>query len=153
MLRGPLSFRRPDLRGDICRLIGLVCHGHVDGELLIPVGSLVEMLGITVAPDFRIQLDARGDLHFSGDRFRNAGPVIEREVRLMGMTMNLEIPNPLQGSIHRSHDRFALVFDPGGSFTVGRFVFETELSRLALDPERIHIHFRTGPPVRIELTE
>lgn len=153
MLGGPLVFRRPDLRGEICSLIGLVCHGHVDGELLVPVGALVQMLGVSVAPDFRIQLDARGDLHFSGERFRNAGPVINREVRLMGMGMSLEIASPLTGTIHRQHDRFRLDFDPGASFGVGRFVFETELSRLAIDPDRVQAQFRTGPPVRIELTE
>lgn len=151
LLAGPLVFRRPELRGDICSLIGLVNHGHVGGELSIPVDSLVKMLGVNMRRELHEQLLTRGDLHFSGSRFRNVGPVIQRQVRLMGMPMNLEVASPLAGEIGRDHGAFDLHFEPGASFTLGRFVFETELATLRVATEEMIIRFRTGPEVRIEL--
>ncbi len=150
---GPVEIRRPELRGDVCTLIGVVCHGHVGGELLLPVGQLVRMFGINVASELREQLDDRGDLHFTGEQFVNEGPVIRREIKLRGMPLDLEIASPLRGQLDRSYDRFTLHFAPGASFRVGRLVFEAELASLAVTADRVVLDFRPGLQLRVELTE
>lgn len=150
---GAVEFRRPDLRAEICTIIGVVCHAHTGGNLRLPVGNLVPMLGVTVAPEFQQQLDERGDLCFSGSRFANAGPIIRREVRVMGVGANLEIASPLRGVVTRGEDRFILDFEPGSSFRAGRFVFEVELARLSVTPDHVLVHFRGGPEIRIHLTD
>ena len=148
----PIEVRRPELRADVCTLIGMVCHGHVDGQLLLPVRQLVKMFGVNVSPEFQAQLDERGDLRFLGDQFINEGPVIRREVRLRGMPADLEIASPLSGTVERGFDHFVLSFNPGASFRVGRFIFEAELARLSIDAERVVLELRPAGSVRVELT-
>jgi hypothetical protein len=149
----PVSpIRRPDLRGDVCSLIGLVCHGHVDGALQLPIGQLVRTFGVPVAPDFHAQLDDRGDLHFAENVFHNHGPLIRRDVRLFGIGGELEIASPLRGTLDRGFDRFALDFEPGASFRVGRFLFEAELARLDINDQRVLASFRPGFELAVELT-
>lgn len=151
MLTGPLTFRRPHLRGEICTLIGLVNHGHVDGELHVPVEALVRMLGVSMSAQLHETLSRRGDLHFSGARFTNDGPPIDRQVRLMGTTMNFEMCPRLAGTITRDVGTFTLAFDPGASMSIGRFVFESELAAIHVDSDHLLVKFRVGPEVRIDL--
>jgi hypothetical protein len=129
----------------------MVCHGHVGGELSLPVGQIVRTFGIPVAADFHAQLDDRGHLHFTGERFHNVGPVIRREVRLLGIGGELEIASPLQGGLVRGFDRFELHFDPGASFRVGRFLLEAELGRLDIDDTRVIASFRQGFELSVDL--
>jgi len=150
---GPLEVRRPQLRPEVCKLIGMVCHGHADGQLLLPVGQLVRMLGVRVTPEFQAQIDDRGDLHFAGEQFDNQGPAIRREVRLRGVPADLEIASLLSGTIERGFDNFTLHFTPGQSFRVGRLIFEAELATLAVNADRLVLELRPAGLVRVELTE
>lgn len=129
----------------------MVCHGPTD--LRLPVGDLLRMLGVNLAPELREQLDERGDLCFGETGFDNAGPEIRREVRMMGISATMEIASPLRGNVARQADRFVLQFEPGGSISVGRFVFDLELEALAVDPDCVTASFRRGPEVRIHLVE
>lgn len=149
---GPLEVRRPQLRPEVCKLIGMVCHGHVDGQLMLPVGQLVRMFGVNVTAELQALIEERGDLHFSGEQFSNQGPTIRREVRLRGMPADLEIASLLSGTIERGFDHFTLTFTPGQSFRVGRFIFEAELAKLAVNADRVVLELRPAGLVKVELT-
>jgi hypothetical protein len=138
------------MRGEVCALIGMVCYGGP--ELRLPVSQLVDMLGITVALEFQQALSDRGDIRVSGERFDNHGPVIRREVRLMGVGAALEVAELLCGGVERQADRFIMRFDRGSSFKLSRFVFDVELASLEVAADLIRVRFTQGPEVRIHLS-
>jgi hypothetical protein len=162
MFLEPIRICRPDLRAEVLELIDLVCHratlpglrhGEPPGTQLVPVIELVRILGINIADDFHMQLQERGSLHLGEDRFHNAGPEVDRRVRLLGFDVNINIASNLRGRLTRFHDSFQLGFQPDQSLSVSKFLFRVELRHLDLNPERIFIDFSGAKDVFIDLID
>jgi hypothetical protein len=148
---GPVRVLRPELRGEVCTLIGIVCHGHVDGELHLPLVQLIRMLGLRARAELSAELDARGSLHFSGTTFKNHGGVIRRSVDVRGVELHLTIPEHLRGTILREYDRFTLTFEPGASLTGRAMMLGVELVRLEVNAERVLAKFNPGFELHVDL--
>ena len=149
MFRRPVRISRPDLGPEVRNLVDLVC-AEPEGRRL-PITELVRILGITIAPEFHRHLSDRGDLFLHPDRFENEGPIIQRRVRLVGFDVNLEMASRLRGRLERRQRSFQLVFEPGHSVVVSKFLFQVQLRNLDLDHERIFVDFAGAQDVIIDL--
>ena len=142
---------RPELRGEVCTLIGLVCHGHVGGELFLPLVQLVRMLGLRARPELSAELEARGSLHFSSGTFVNSGELIRRSIDVRGVEMQLTVAYDLRGRVAREFDRFTMDFEPGSSLSGRAVVFTVELTRLEVDQNRVLARFTPGFEIHVDL--
>ena len=149
MFRRPVRISRPDLGTEVRNLVDLVC-AEPEGRRL-PLTELVRILGITIAPEFHRLLSDRGDLFLHPDRFENEGPIIQRRVRLVGFDVNLEMASRLRGRLERRQQSFRLVFEPGHSVVVSKFLFQVQLRNLDLDHETIFVDFAGAQDVIIDL--
>lgn len=135
----------------MCTLIGLVCHGHVDGELYLPLVQLIRMLGLRARPELSAELDARGALHFSGPGFSNHGDRIRRSVEVRGIDLQLTVSETLRGQVARKFDSFVLDFEPGYSLVGRAILFQVELIRLDVDAHRVIAKFSPGFEIHVDL--
>jgi hypothetical protein len=153
MLLDAIRIRRPELRPEILQLIELIAHAEQRGQpQILPVEELVRMLGVRVSEELHEQLAARGDLVFEEHRFHNAGPLISRQSRLFGFSVEMEISDQLDGAIRRFPGSFQLFFAEGRSFCFRKFLFQIELRHLDVSSDRIYIDFAGGQDVFIELS-
>ena len=135
----------------MCTLIGLVCHGHVGGELYLPLVQLVRMLGLRARPELSAELEARGSLHFSGGTFVNQGERIRRSIEIRGVEMQLTVAEVLRGGLIREFDKFTLDFEPGSSLSGRAVVFTVELTHLEVDQDRVLARFSPGFEIHVDL--
>lgn len=153
MLLDAIRIKRPELRHEILQLIALIAHSDPDKQpQILSVEELVRMLGVRVSDELHEKLVARGDLIFEERRFRNEGPAIVRDSRLFGFSVEMEICDRLEGAIRRFPDSFQLFFREGNSLSFRKFLFQIELRRLDVSPDRIYIDFAGAQDVFIELS-
>jgi len=149
MLLTPLRVARPELRNEVVELVERL-HASADG-VTFPVVELVRLLGITVAPAFHAELEARGQIHFDHQHFSNEGAAIRRRVRLGGVEMNLEVASRLRGDVERSTGGMRLVFARGGTVRLSKLVLRAHLHALRLHNDHIDVELRGGGGLRIDL--
>jgi len=150
MLLTPLRVARPELRNEVVELVERL-HGSADG-VTFPVVELVRLLGITVAPAFHAELEARGQIHFDHQHFRNEGTAIRRRVRLGGVEMNLEVAPHLRGDVERSSSGgMRLIFERAGTVRLSKLVLRARLHALHLHNDHIDVELRGGGGLRIDL--
>jgi hypothetical protein len=139
MLLQPVRIARPDLQEEVHAVREMILDASDPRAL--PLTELVRMLGVRLAPGFRAQLAARGDLHLGDDRFENQGPAIHRKVRLVGIELDLNIPPSLAGVLVREPERVRLRFHSGSSVRFSKLMVRMELRSLSIDEEGIRVDF------------
>lgn len=150
MLLTPLRVARPELRNEVVGLVERL-HGSADG-VTFPLVELVRLLGITVAPAFHAELEARGQIHFDHQHFRNDGSAIRRRVRLGGVEMQLEVSSNLRGDVERCADgSMRLVFERSATVRLSKLVLRARLHVLHMHTDHIDVELRGGGGLRIDL--
>jgi len=144
-----IQLRRPELRDEVHALIARVHNEHPGVQL--PLGEMVRLMGLRVAPEFQTQLNSRGLMLLGEDVFLNEGPEIRRPVVIKGLEAQLHMPIRLAGELERYAGAVQLSFLPEASIGLSRFPFQITLRHLDINHERIRVEVRGAQDFHISL--
>ncbi|MBC7911167.1 MAG: hypothetical protein H7Y30_11735 [Pyrinomonadaceae bacterium] len=135
---------RPELRAPVLALIARVAGEHAAGEFVIPLVSLFEAFGLSLAEKELRKLRSRGDVKFvpreaARGRFSNSGGELEVETA-EGLT--LVIPETLAGDYITTPSSLTLKFGEGTALRGCKRIFVRicqDIIKIDADEHKLYI--------------